>query len=115
MIPVVCVQKKPGVGIRDAYQNSVQDIGDSLLRQVGTGRLYGHVKSTMPEKKRTCVKIVASAYRGGVQPAVGRGRYGALGHQFEYGISALARLGGAEERTYVKTRFKDPHTIKNFL
>ena len=104
---------EPGVGIRDAYQNSIQDIGDSVLRQVSKGRLFSHIKSTMPEKKRTGVSIVASAYRP--EPAVGKDRYSKLFHHLEYGISALSKIGGAEPRTYIKPKYKDPHTIKNFL
>lgn len=111
---------EPGLGLRDAYQKSIPGTLDNTMRKVGIDRLYGHVESTMPQKKTSNINIVASAYRppsvkdfySDVNPLH---RAEAVFHQAEYGIAGLARLPGPEKRTRIKPKYKDPHTIKNFL
>ena len=111
---------EPGVGLSDAYTKSTAGRLDDTMKAVGINRLYHHVENAMPQKKTSGIKIVASAYK----PLNIKGFYTdmnpvhraeAVFHQAEYGIAGLTRLPGLEERTRIKSRYKDPHTIKNFL
>ena len=104
---------EPGTAISGAFRRAREDLGDKA-----SGKLLGlinHVtgKSFSDPKKKIGVQIEGSAYKP--KPAVGKDRYENLFHQAEYGISALFHLPGAEKRTWVKPRYKDNHTIKNFV
>jgi hypothetical protein len=77
----------------------------------GIHKVFG--KTFSPEKKTAGVQIVGSAYNP--KAAIGKDRYENLFHHAEYGISALFHLPGSEKRTWVKAKYKDNHTIKNFV
>ena len=104
---------EPGTAIAGAFRRATEDVGDKA-----SGKLLGLIntvtgKSFATPKQKTGVQIVGSAYKP--KPAVGADRYSNLFHQAEYGISALFHLPGEEKRTWVKARYKDNHTIKNFV
>ncbi len=105
---------EPGTAVSGAFRRARQDIGDAasskLLGLIHKGFGRSFAKDT---KLHTGVQIVGSAYKP--IPAVGKDRYANLFHQAEYGVSALFHLPGAEKRTWVKPRYKDNHTIKNFV
>ncbi len=104
---------EPGSGVAGAFRRAREDIGNAAGHKLLSGihKVFG--KTISPEKKTTGVQIVGSAYKP--LPAVGKDRYDNLFHQAEYGISALFHLPGSEKRTWVKAKYKDNHTIKNFV
>lgn len=99
---------EPGSGPAGAFRRATQDLGDAASRKL-LGLIHKGFKNSFADEKHTRVQIVGSAYKP--KPAVGKDRYENLLHQAEYAISALS----AEKRTWVKPRYKDNHTIKNFV
>jgi hypothetical protein len=90
---------EPGTAVSGAFRRARQDIGDAA-----SSKLLGLIHKGFGR---------SFAYKP--IPAVGKDRYANLFHQAEYGVSALFHLPGAEKRTWVKPRYKDNHTIKNFV
>ncbi len=104
---------KPGSGVAGAFRRAREDIGNAASHKLLSGihKVFG--KTFSPEKKTAGVQIVGSAYNP--KAAIGKDRYENLFHHAEYGISALFHLPGSEKRTWVKAKYKDNHTIKNFV
>ena len=104
---------EPGSGVAGAFRRAREDLGEAASNKLLSGihKVFG--KTISPEKKKTGVQIVGSAYKP--LPAVGKDRYANLFHHAEYAISALYHLPGSEKRTWVKAKYKDNHTIKNVV
>jgi len=104
---------EPGSGVAGAFRRAREDIGNAASHKLLSGihKVFG--KTFSPEKKTAGVQIVGSAYNP--KAAIGKDRYENLFHHAEYGISALFHLPGSEKRTWVKAKYKDNHTIKNFV
>ena len=102
---------EPGSGVAGAFRRAREDRRDAESNKLAgaINKVFG--KTSAPEKKRTGVQIVGSAYKP--LPAIGKDRYETLFPHAEYAISALYHLPGSEKRTWVKAKYKDNHTIKN--
>ena len=104
---------EPGTAVAGAFRRARQDLSDSASNKA-LGLIHKVFGKTFAQpKKRTGVQIVGSAYNPKL--GIGKDRYENLFHHAEYGISALFHLPGAEKRTWVKPKYKDNHTIKNFV
>lgn len=107
---------EPGAGASDVTHR-VREVASDLRKKskFPIDRIHeAFSKAISPEKKgRSGVHIVTSTFKKNA-PKKFNPKEIAL-HQAEYGIAALTRLGGHEKRTYVRPKYQDNHSIKNFV
>lgn len=103
---------EPGAGPADTVQRAKDDLSHGALKYLPVNAIHNAFSKTLgsAKGKRTGVDIYASGYR--------KKRINTAEDAFtqaEYAISALTRLPGHEKRTWIRPRYADNHTIKNFV